>query len=826
MILKDYQVKVIKELKHFFTEAEKQKNIIDQLPESVRGSISYVDSLYKNLKLDFADRPENGLGQSYPRFCLKVPTAGGKTLIAVEAIREYQNLFTKKRTGIVVWITHRDTIYSQTIKNLKNKSHIYRQWLDQCSGNKTIILEKGHPLRSQDVEENLVVLMIMIQSANRSVKEDMKIFMDSGGYMDFFPADNQYDEHKKLLEQVPNLDFVEDSLFNRKVVKTSLGNAIRMSNPLIIVDEFHTMFSDKAKATLDQLNPAMIIGLSATPKERMQMNVLVRITGQELKRADMIKLDLHLKEPTKSGNWHEMTNEIIDKRDSLEKEAKKLQNNRGIYIRPIALIQVERTGKDQRGKNFVHSEDVREYLVEQGVPSHQIAVKSSDINEIAEENLLSESSEIRYIITKEALKEGWDCSFAYILGVIPNAKSETSMTQLIGRILRQPYAQKTGIPALDESYVYYTKGEIADVLYNIQKGFDDEGLGDLVQHVGRESGPTGSRRVKVKIKNQIRKQFPESLFLPVWLIKEGNKHRHFSYDIDIKSNLNWQTTDYAAWLEKEILPHLSEKVDRHELLVDLDKKFKKVVTDEKHTGLLELSYLTRRIFEIVDNAFLSAEISEKIIRVCDDYANKEVLSLNSGFITKEIVKKIIEDKSVQEKRTFDSLINSGKLIIGVSDSQELGYSLPYECEVYPEVSETYSLNLYEKSDILSMNSLEKRVANLIDSNQNVIWWVRNMAERKEWYAINGWKRGRIRPDFVVAKRGKNNSLELVYIIESKGEQLMGNEDTMYKQNVFTKMNGGNVEPINYNLIKFKLNKKFQFELVEQGEEELKINILL
>ena len=250
MILKDYQEKVIRELKNFYTEAEKTKTALESIDKSL-----YVDKLYRILNLNFSDRPENGLKEPYPRFCIKVPTGGGKTLIAIEAIREYQNIFAQKRKGLVVWITHRETIYRQTIENLRNKNHIYRQWLDQCSGNKTLIIEKGYSLRKQDVEDNLVILMLMMGSANRITKEELKVFQDSGAYIDFFPHDNQYDKHKKLLEKIPNLDFIPDTLFNRKIAKTSLGNVIRTLNPLIIVDEFHTMFSDKAKNTLDVLNP-------------------------------------------------------------------------------------------------------------------------------------------------------------------------------------------------------------------------------------------------------------------------------------------------------------------------------------------------------------------------------------------------------------------------------------------------------------------------------------------------------------------------------------------------------------------------------------------
>ena len=821
MIFKDYQTKVVEALKNFYTKAENRKSAIEKLDENIRNSISYVDAVYNKLGLShFADRPINGLGEHYPRFCLKIPTGGGKTLLAIEAIREYQNLFAKKRTGLVVWIVHREVIYRQTIEKLKDKNHIYRQWLDQCSGNRTIILEKGQPLRRQDVEENLVVLMLMIQSAGRSTKENMKVFQDSGGYIDFFPQDNQYDKHEELLSRVPNLDFIPDDLFDKKIVKTSLGNAIRILNPLIVVDEFHTMFSDIAKATLDGLNPSMIIGLSATPKERSRMNVFIEITGRQLEAAEMIKLDLHLHSPTVSGNWHEMINQIKSKRDSLEKESIKLNSNKGAYIRPIALIQAERTGKDQREKGKVHSEDVREYLIKIGASAHEIAVKSSEIDEIREEKLLSEYSEIRYIITKEALKEGWDCSFAYILGVIPNARSESSMTQLIGRILRQPYAKKTGIKELDESYVYFNQGDTEDVLKNIQKGFEQEGLGDLFQNINRESGPTGSKKIKTKIKEEILKKYPESLYLPVWIIKDGERYRRFSYDIDIKPKIEWKNENYREWLE-EILSSCDTRQNSFDILVNLVRHEKKYLQEEK-SGIFEISYLTRRITDVTENAFIAYELADDFIKGCIGF-DEQKLSFNSGFIVREIIKKLSYKKSCQEEAIFNSLIESEKLILAVCADKEIGYSLSEEWEVYPEGIETYKANLFDKSDILSMNTLERKVANLIDKKQSVIWWVRNIAENKKWYVVKGWKKGRIHPDFIAAKKNDNGALQLVYIIESKGEHLIGNMDTEYKKSVFDKMNTEKVNDINVGSLKFLINKDFNFQLVKQGKEETDIN---
>ena len=84
MILKDFQIKVIEALKNFYNEAEKQKSAIEKLEENLRSSVSYVDAVYNKLGFShFADRPNNGMGDYYPRFWLKIPTVGGKTLIAI-----------------------------------------------------------------------------------------------------------------------------------------------------------------------------------------------------------------------------------------------------------------------------------------------------------------------------------------------------------------------------------------------------------------------------------------------------------------------------------------------------------------------------------------------------------------------------------------------------------------------------------------------------------------------------------------------------------------------------------------------------------------------
>ena len=359
MYLKRYQERVVGELSHFFeTCAEKKAEmakILATVPEEMRSKIpaNWVENAFEALELGYYDKPKNGLSNYYPRSVVKVPTGGGKTLLAIEAIKEYQKRFAKKQHGLVVWIVPSETIYTQTIRQLKDKSHHLRQLIDQSSGGNTIILEKGQKLTQNDIAENLVILFVMIQSVSRANnKEALKVFQDSGGYEGFFPPDHRYDLHQKIIEQYPNVDYFE--YMGNKAVKSSLGNAIRVSNPLIIVDEIHKVFTPTAKKTIDNLNPEMIIGFSATPKNGM--NIVSRVSGLELKEEEMIKLDMHIIPPVGEDNdWKGMIRRIKDHREALENEAIAYQRQSGKYIRPMALIQAEATGKDQRGKGRGHA---------------------------------------------------------------------------------------------------------------------------------------------------------------------------------------------------------------------------------------------------------------------------------------------------------------------------------------------------------------------------------------------------------------------------------------------------------------------------------------
>ena len=169
----------------------------------------------------------DGLERDVPNFVMKIPTGGGKTFLAIKTIDVMNEVYRKRRTGIVLWVVPTTSIFRQTVRALKDRSHPYRQHLDLATGGRTLILEKFQGkidcFSPIDIEENLAVYVLMLQSASRNalVQKDLRIFADSGGFQEFFPSEDRLDQHEKLLGTYTNLEtFTDTSGVWKRQIKT------------------------------------------------------------------------------------------------------------------------------------------------------------------------------------------------------------------------------------------------------------------------------------------------------------------------------------------------------------------------------------------------------------------------------------------------------------------------------------------------------------------------------------------------------------------------------------------------------------------------------
>ena len=739
----------------------------------------------------------DGCNRPVPNAVLKVPTGGGKTWLAVSAVSRIMGRYLERNTGFILWIVPNEAIYTQTLKHLKDRQHPYRQALDRTAAGRVRIMEKTDRLDARDVETHLCLMLLMLQSANRDTKDSLKMFQDRGDVHGFFPPEGEQQAHRVILDRTPNLDAYDDIF---PMVKDSLGNALRIIRPVVVLDEGHRAISDLAFSTLYGFNPSFVLELTATPRdvqprggqnprEGRYANVLVEVTGQELDREGMIKMPLNL-DPRQGNDWRATISAAVTRLSDLDQDAQNLRANTGRYIRPIMLIQVERTGADQRESGHIHADNVREWLLTAGFDETEIAIKTAEQNDLSQpenQDLLSPTNRVRAIITKQALQEGWDCPFAYVLCALAANSNRNAMTQLVGRILRQPGAIKTNIPALDECHVITHRAETASVVEDIKNGLEKDGLGDLVLQVSPDV-TSSNGAVARKIKR--RPTFESTkIYLPKVRIADSGEARDLDYETDILSSIDWRgfdPRDIAARIPENAqaaesqLQRITLADDGDELLVG------ETVAENPETLIFDPAYAVRMISDIVSNPFVGREIVGELLDALRvrNFADDKIGKL-ANLIIEELRKGLDSERDARTEALFKAQVTAGRVQFRLRlDSHN--WEMPFSIETLePEnarqlVSRTggpLEKSLFAPVYENDLNSGERDVAVYLDGEQTLSWWHRNVARKQ--YGIQGWRRAKIYPDFIFAVQGEGDA-ERITVLETKGDQL-DNPDTDYKR---------------------------------------------
>ena len=766
-----------------------------------------------------------------PHVCVKVPTAGGKTFIAVNALRsiydaaEYHG---EKKPRFTVWLVPSTAILEQTLKNLQNPEHPYRQKLNVLFNGRVNVYEKDDVLLGRgfaaDTVKSGISIVIMTFDAFRTRNKEGRLIYRENGYLASFDTKTT---------ALPESD------------DTSLINVIRSLEPVVIVDESHNATSDLSLEMLSNLNAKFILDLTATP--RRNSNIISYVSSLSLKKENMVKLPVNA---SNQANKEDVLISAVTFQHYLEKVAKQAFENGEPYVRPIVLFQAEAKTK---GDNTTF-EKVKQTLIEElQIPAEQIKIKTAEIDELKNVDLFSPDCPVRFIITVNALKEGWDCSFAYILANLANKHSEIDVTQIVGRILRQPNAKLFSNPLLNMSYVFTASAQFRTVLGNIVEGLTLAGFSpkdyrainsNIIKNEESIKPVSDNKPIELQLdsdfkedatekeefnfdKNRLKNQNIDEInlgatssdFTKEVITQSENfnlevKNSHSSIPRELSENMNIAkiNQEFTETIGSIYIPQFFETVSglfEDEVLFDKNNLLTNFELNKCDTNI-SFSDLDPELYSIdVENeqnakfSPLNKEKSEQLLKLFRNYSLEQkkenlVTSLltfagkNAFFpiADSEIrvyFRKIIEQMSLADMESclikpspfFDKIKKKIRQLQEDFGKEEFfkwidqerfqikaEYQLPID--ITPQsFADSLSRSLYERE--ASMNNYEFNVISRVISLDNVVWWHRIDDKRKEYsFKINGFINHY--PDFLILT--KKNTLILV---EVKGEQLANPE---------------------------------------------------
>lgn len=485
MRLKRYQQGTLDVLTRFLKDARLQGDPAAAFNEIIAGEEQAV-------RLKSYAKPYkaiNGL-EGVPYACLRLPTGGGKTLLAAHTIIQARDHWLERDYPVVLWLVPSDAIRQQTVEALKDPRHFYRQALDEAFEGRVRVFDIADftQVTPTDLASKLCVFVGTVQTLKVTNTNGRKV----------------YDHHEmlephfaKISPATPGLERNDDGPFKGDI-RFSFANLMHVHNPLVIVDEAHNAVTSLADEMQRRINPSAIIQFTATPKNKS--NILHTVTAQELKDEQMIKMPVVLEE---HETWQSAVNGAILCRAQLEEEAKRDRDN---YIRPIVLFQAQ--NKDQP----VNVDALRDHLVDvKNISPEKIAVVTGKQRELDGIDLKDPNCEIDYVITVQALKEGWDCSFAYVFCSVANIGASGDAEQLLGRVLRMPYATRRTSAMLNKSYACLSSPKFQDAVKGlvdklVEMGFDESEVADNIEHAqpelldgffGRKPRPTPAFDVSI-----------------------------------------------------------------------------------------------------------------------------------------------------------------------------------------------------------------------------------------------------------------------------------------------------------------------------------------
>lgn len=826
MELKKFQKQVISDLNRYCELLNSTNSVVK----------AYNDFwLEKGVRVGFEAVPTyNNTIANTPHVCFKVPTGGGKTFLACNSLKTIFGNLPSKKAKVVVWLVPSDAILTQTLKNLSNPEHSYRQKIETDFNGRVQVYSKQQVLDGQQfnpttVNEQLSIVVMSFDSFRIKNKEGRKVYQENGNLQQFA---------KFITTPETLIEGIDD---------TSLIQVLNQLSPVVVVDESHHTTGDLSVEMLKNLNPCFILDLTATP--RKNSNIISYVDAAQLKAENMVKLPVIV---YNRPSQEEVIADAIDLRNRLDELAER--NTNECYIRPIVLFQAQ----PRNAENKETFDKLKERLVENGIPAEEIAIKTAEINEIKDKDLMSPDCKIKYIITVNALKEGWDCPFAYILATLANKTSTVDVEQILGRVLRLPYTKQSTSKFLNLSYVLTSSNDFHATISKVIQGLNDAGFSDKDYRIAEEKSVVEPApkpvQQEITLKSPIADveeflEFDSSALKaiiderkqsdkPITAIDDmlaSAEAKSDTYEEELKNLQSEPLSDLPLEIRSKVTTYrMYDKFKDEALALEipqfyfqsenslfafLEGGYQELVSKEflsdgftlKDKGVdIDFCAATESVAEIDVNKnetpkyrfmqeaeseyfkeMFKNQTPESRIKNCK-YQIKQILEKSDFVAGSELtayIDRVVENMNGDELTALEKNVHGfatkikDKInkLLDVHRRERFKHLLEtgkIEClpsfKLKSEINPGETFSLLSKSLYVAeqtMNPFERRVVEKVSSMPNIKWWHRNI-ERHE-FCINGFINHY--PDFIVMTNSG-----FIVMIEAKGEHLTSNDDSREK----------------------------------------------
>ncbi len=438
----------------------------------------------------------DGFPQEMPYFCLRLPTGGGKTWLAAKSVQLVNTHLLRSEYSVILWLVPSKAIREQTLRALRDRGHPYHAALREAGPVTVLDLDEAKSVTPATLESSTTVIVSTVQAFRREDTEGLKVYGSSGALM----------AHFQHLDHVQRGELLRDEA---GATPCSLANVLRLRRPFLIVDEAHNNRTELSFATFAAFRPSGIMELTATPDTlRTPSNVLHSVSAAELKAEHMIKLPIRLET---EGDWQKCLAYAIDCRDQLQAAADAERRSGAPYLRPVVLIQAQ---PRRANVETLDVQRVRQELIDNHrVRDDEIVIATGESRGLEKveadypRGIADERCPVQYVLTQQALAEGWDCPSAYVLVSMAELRSATAVEQLLGRVLRQPQAQARATATLNQSYAFVVSRDFGETAAALRDrlvdgaGFERREVGEFVtaQRPEQERLDLGARPGRVVV---------------------------------------------------------------------------------------------------------------------------------------------------------------------------------------------------------------------------------------------------------------------------------------------------------------------------------------